>query len=128
MSICECEGPIKVKTRVSHTCCTCNQPVKGLQLKKKLKYMAIIGVVGYGVGQVTENVIFDNRYPLEVEYSILDACVNSSGSPLSLKQYRSKQKVCLCAVGETINTVNYSSYKSSSHEFNQVLLRNLNRC
>lgn len=128
MSNCKCEGPIKVKTRISHTCSSCQKAVKGLQFKKKLKYAAIIGVIGYGSGQALESVVFDNRYPLDVEYSIIDACVNASGKALSSSQYKNKQNLCLCAVEDTINDVSYSTYKSSTHIFNQSLQRSLNKC
>ena len=128
MSNCKCEGPIKIKTRVSHTCGSCQKIVKGFQFKKKLKYAAIIGVIGYGSGQAMESIFFDNRYPLDVEYSIIDACVNSSGKALSSRQYQNKQKLCLCAVEDTINDVSYSSFKSSEHLFNQSLQKSLNKC
>ncbi|MBF4385598.1 hypothetical protein EA848_17800 [Vibrio anguillarum] len=126
MSICECEGPTKVKT--SYICTECNKSVKSWQLKKKLKYIGIIGVIGYGVGQATEAVIFDNRYPMEVEFALTDACVNSSGRSLSSSQYQKKQTLCLCAVERTISDVSYSDFKSSKHLFDQNLKRNLNKC
>lgn len=126
MNNCDCEGTHKVKT--SYTCATCNKPIKGCQLKKKLKLVGIIGVIGYGVGQAAETVIFDSRYPMEVEYSLTDACINSSGRSLSSSQYQQKQTLCLCAVERAINDVNYSDFKSSKHLFDQSLRRNLNEC
>ncbi|PSU34566.1 hypothetical protein [Photobacterium lutimaris] len=126
MSNCECDGTTKIKTL--HICSKCNKPIKGWQLKKKLKYAGIIGVIGYGVGQATEAVIFDNRYPMEVEFSLTDACINSSGRSLSSSQYQKKQTLCLCAVEGAINDVSYADFKSSKHLFDQSLRRNLNEC
>ncbi|EGR9010206.1 hypothetical protein I8D50_004398 [Vibrio vulnificus] len=126
MSICECEETTKIKT--SYTCTECNKPVKSWQLKRKLKYVGIIGIIGYGVGQAAEAVIFDNRYPMEVEFSLTDACINSSGRSLSSSQYRKKQTLCLCAVEGAINDISYSDFKSSQHLFDQSLKRKLNEC
>ncbi|MPW35211.1 hypothetical protein [Vibrio sp. B1Z05] len=126
MSNCECEGAPKIKT--SYTCATCNKSIKGWQLKKKLKLIGIIGVVGYGVGQSAESVLFDSRYPMEVEFSLTDACINSSGRSLSSSQYQKKQTLCLCAVRGAINDISYSDFKSSKHLFDQSLRRNIHEC
>ncbi len=69
---CECEEPTKVITRLSHICNECKKPVNGLQLKRKLKYLAVVGAIGYGTGQATEAIVFESRYPLKVEFSIVD--------------------------------------------------------
>ncbi|RVU31018.1 hypothetical protein [Neptunomonas marina] len=124
----ECECNESTKVNVCYTCASCEKPIRGWQLKRKLKYFGLVGVIGYGLGQAMEAVVFDARYPMEVEFSLIDVCINGSGSSLSASQYKRKQSLCLCAVEGAIGDVSYSEFESSKYLFEQSLRRNLEEC
>lgn len=85
-----------------------------------------VGVAGYSV--VDRNVLDSNRYPLNVEYAMVNACTNGDLSALPRELYDSKQEICLCAVEKIVDDVPLSELKGGKAEFGQILAKGLDEC
>ena len=109
-------------------CRTCNKTIKKITITKPYKVAALLAVVSFGASQFIEYVVTDNRYPLGVEYAVLDACVNSYRSVISYGSYGSKKKICLCALEETMNEISYIRYKVDEDGFLDALRENAKEC
>lgn len=74
----------------------------------------VVGTLGgYKVNAALE----EARYPLAVEYAIVDSCVNSSSNMVSVSWYTNKRKTCLCALEKTEEKISYSDYKADQRSF-----------
>ncbi|MBF4327986.1 hypothetical protein EAY16_22160, partial [Vibrio anguillarum] len=73
--------------------------------------------VGLFGGYKVNGALEDERYPIEVEYAIVDTCINSAKNMASVSWYESKRETCLCALAETEKSVPYSDYKSDQQLF-----------
>lgn len=85
-------------------------------------------VIGLVSGQVADFVLFDNRYPMHVEYSIVDACANSNPELVSKNIYIDRRNVCLCAMQDTMNEISYIRYKADKESFLSAFRKNSNEC
>lgn len=75
----------------------------------------IIGVFG---GYKAEQAIFkDQRYPVKIEYQLLDHCINSSRNLRGLSQQAKKTEVCICALNKTMKEFSYKDLKESELKF-----------
>jgi phage FluMu protein Com len=112
-------------------CSKCEKSLKGYNYRKfsKLVLSASSAIVIGAIGGYKANGYMDDvRYPLEVEYSIVDTCVNSSGNAMSISWYKNKRDICLCALESSMSDVSYSDYKSDKTAFMTAFKRNANSC
>ncbi|ASA57947.1 hypothetical protein [Vibrio gazogenes] len=100
------------------TCKKCEKNFKGFKFSKRKLVSASTALLLGAVGGYKVNTALDKeRYPLEVEYAIVDTCINSSKNMVSVRWYESKRERCLCALAETEKSVLYSDYKSDQKLF-----------
>jgi|GEM_PF-1597122 hypothetical protein len=76
---------------------------------------AIIGI-GSGIA-VDEYFIDPNRYPVNVEYSIINSCISQYDRPLALSKFRIKKAVCETTLVQTQKKYNYNNYKNDKNGF-----------
>lgn len=126
-----CEELNKIDFSENIKCSKCDENFKGYRFKKYSRLaisassaLAVGAVSGYGLNETLET----ERYPLEVEYSIVDTCVNSSGNSMSVSWYKNKRDICLCALDSTMSDISYSSYKSDNSEFVSAFTYNVEKC
>lgn len=111
------------------SCNNCNKSFKGFKFsQRKLISAGAALVVGAMGGYKVNTALEDIRYPLAVEYAIVDSCVNSSKNLVSTSWYENKRDICLCALEKTIDQVSYSSYKSDQPTFVSTLKQNASTC
>nr|WP_241573597.1 hypothetical protein [Vibrio parahaemolyticus] len=84
-----------------------------------------VGVVG---GYKVNSAFDEERYPLEVEYAIIDTCINSAKNMVSVSWYEGKRETCLCALSLTEKSVPYSDYKSDQNLFLSNFKLNARSC
>lgn len=115
-----CATSNKIEFAEHIICCKCDKSFKGQsfgKLKKPLISAGAALVIGT-VGGVTLDQLMDvNRYPLAVEYAIIDSCLNGSNHSVSISWYQDKREICLCAVQDTIENVPYRDFKSDNSLF-----------
>lgn len=59
----------------------------------------------------------NERYPLRVEYEIIDTCINSSSAPMSRTTRESKAEICLCALEHTSREFSYHAALKNDQDF-----------
>ncbi|WP_019601168.1 hypothetical protein [Teredinibacter turnerae] len=125
---CSCGDKVEVGATVEFHCKTCNKVIEKFTIKSPLKAAGITAILAYGGSQFIDYAITDNRYPLDVEYSVLEACSSSYKVPLSYSSYGSKKKLCLCALEDTMNEISYIRYKVDEKGFLKAFEENAKSC
>ncbi len=109
-------------------CGSCTNIIYKKTITNPYKVAGIIVVLSYGVGQFVEYALTDNRYPLDVEYAVLEACTSSYKKSLSYRTYGSKKELCLCALENTMNEISYIRYKVNEEGFLKAFENNAKSC
>lgn len=125
---CSCSDKAEVGATVEFQCKTCGSVIEKFTVKKPLKAAGIAAILAYGGSQFIDYAIFDNRYPLNVEYAVLEACSSSYKEPLSYSSYGSKKKLCLCALEDTMNEISYIRFKVDEKGFLEAFEENAKSC
>ncbi len=96
--------------------------------KPLLSATTALFIGAYGSYKISD-VFFDHeRYPLRIEYEIVNACVNSSERIVSSSVYLKKHDVCLCAQQATSRTISYGEMEADPHAFTAAFKRNAAGC
>ena len=124
-----CQKDNEIEFAENISCSECEKSFKGFKFsKRKLVSASSALLVGALGAYAVESGLDKERYPLEVEYAIVDTCVNSSKNMVSVSWYESKREACLCALEKTENDVAYSDYKSDQAIFLRTFKQHANRC
>lgn len=126
--LCNCGDKAEVNATVKFHCKTCFNVIEKFSIKKPLKAAGLAAILAYGGSQFIDYAITDNRYPLDVEYAILEACSSSNQKPLSSSHYRAKKELCLCAFEDTMNEISYIRYKVDEKGFLTAFESNAKSC
>ncbi len=125
---CSCGEKAEIGATVKFHCKTCASVIEKFTVKKPLKAAGVAAILAYGGSQFVDYAITDNRYPLDVEYAVLEACTSSHKQPLSYSSYGSKKKLCLCALEDTMNEISYVRYKVNEKGFLKAFESNAKSC
>jgi len=104
---------------------------KCLWIKKipiTLKATVITALLAYGGSQFIDYGITDNRYPINIEYAVMNACVNGYNGSISSGGYKRKEKICLCALEDTMNEISYIRYNLNKKGFSKAFRENTKEC
>lgn len=80
-----------------------------------LIFAGAVGVGGYQINNLTS----PNRYPTNIEYSLINRCLNNN-EYISTKAYKIKFKRCVDAFEKTKDDISYSFYKKNPNKFNKL--------
>lgn len=125
---CSCGNKAEVGAAIEFQCKTCEKVIEKFTVKKPLKAAGIAAILAYGGSQFIDYAVTDNRYPLDVEYAVLEACSSSYKELLSYSNYGSKKKLCLCALEDTMNEISYIRYKVDEKGFLKAFEENAKSC
>ncbi|EOG7646669.1 hypothetical protein BFX12_04130 [Vibrio cholerae] len=124
---CQTDNDIEFAENIA--CKECKKNFKGFKFSKRKLVSAstalLVGAIG---GYKVNSALDEERYPLEVEYAIVDTCVNSSKNMVSISRYANKRETCLCALAQTEKSVPYSDYKSDPQLFLSKFKLNAKGC
>ncbi|GLR05223.1 hypothetical protein GCM10007906_28110 [Vibrio hyugaensis] len=124
---CQADNDIEFAENIS--CKECEKSFKGFSFSKRRWVSAsttlLIGAFG---GYQVNNAFDEERYPLEVEYAIIDTCVNSSQNMVDVSWYENKRDTCLCAMSKTEKAIPYSEYKADNKPFIAAFIHNSKSC
>lgn len=125
---CSCGDKAEVNATVKFHCKACSSVIEKFVVKKPLKAAGLAAILAYGGSQFIDYAITDNRYPLDVEYAVLEACTSSYKQPLSYSSYGSKKQLCLCALEDTMNEISYARFKVNEKGFLNAFEDNAKAC
>jgi len=127
---CQLENKIEYADNI--VCSGCKESFSGYTYKKFKKPLIsattalIIGI--YGTHKINEVYFEEQRYPVHIEYELIDSCVNSSSRVLRSSQYVTKKQTCACALEQTMLEVDYSELKKSESKFLTHFRINIGKC
>ncbi len=115
-----CSTDNKIEFGENIKCSKCNETFAGHSYQKVNKpVLSTVMAVGIGIiGTVQVDRHFgEHRYPLKVEYELVDSCVNGSHSILNSKQQVLKTQACVCALEHTIEDISYDEFNENESDF-----------
>lgn len=127
-----CAADNKIEFGENIVCYECKKSFSGHSFKKFKKPMisatAALFIGAYGTYQVDQYFFEVNRYPVNVEYELLDNCINSSRLKRSSFQHINKSRVCTCALEKTMEAISYSDFRKSDSGFLSRFRNNTASC
>lgn len=105
-----------------------NSEPKGKGKKPLISTFTAILIGGIGVYEIDKRFFVENRYPLAVEYEVVDACVNAGNSMLTAAQQKRKKEICTCALVKTQVDISYKDMQKDGKVFASRLKENANNC
>lgn len=103
---------------------TCKHCEKSLIETKFIKPVVSAGVAfivaltaGLGGGKVLDDYFEKSRYPIEVEYSVIERSLTSDDAPIARSLYGLKKNVIIRALEETQKEIDYEEYKENRVAF-----------
>ncbi len=113
-----CQKDNEIEFAENISCSECEKSFKGFKFSKRKFVSASAALIVGTLGGYKVNAAFEDvRYPLAVEYAIVDSCVNSSSNMVSVSWYTNKRKTCVCALEKTVEKVSYSDYQADRQSF-----------
>lgn len=105
-------------------------------VKNTLTKAVAIGALSIGaIGGYEANDAFDKmgssseyRYPLEVEYALVDSCIKKRSILYRTNDFLKARKKCLCAIETTTKEVSYHQYQNDIAEFENAIRYSVQRC
>lgn len=94
-----------------------------------LMALSLGGVSGHYIDDIVEKYNLQaDRYPLNVEYSIIKKCISNYSEPISKKVYSNKKNICICALEKTELDYDYSSFNNDKNKFLNIFEINARKC
>lgn len=116
-----CSSENKIEYGENIVCGECKKTLAGhtyKRFKKSLVSATMALFIGaYGTYKIDKAFIEDERYPVGVEYELIDSCINSSRNFMGSDWRINKAKVCVCALEETMSDISFEDMKKSESEF-----------
>lgn len=125
---CGCGDNTDIESTVKFECKKCSALIEEFKIKKPLKAAGIAAILAYGGSQFIDYAISDNRYPMAVEYAVLEACSSSYSRSMSSLTLGSNKKRCLCALEDTMNEISYIRFKVNESAFVSSFRENIKSC
>ncbi len=113
-------------------CGKCKASLSGYAYRKYkepiITAISALVIGAYGSYKIEHAYFDDARYPIRMEYAIIDSCISSDIVSLSTDQFRSKKQICLCAFEKTTKEIPYSELVKESNSFTNTLRMNVETC
>jgi 20S proteasome alpha/beta subunit len=110
-------------------CGSCQKTLAGHFYKRAskpfLSTAIVVGITAFG-GYSLLSEDNSDRYPIAVEYELINSCSNLSYGALSRKSAATKQNMCICALKETMSEISY--HKIDNSNFSNSFSNNLQNC
>ena len=127
---CSAENNIDVGREI--VCGKCKASLSGFVYRKYkeplLTAISALVIGAYGSYEIEHACFDDARYPIRIEYAIIDSCVTSDRAYLSTEQFRSKKQICLCALEKTAKEISYADFENNANAFSNTFKKNANSC
>jgi hypothetical protein len=127
-----CTTENKIEFGDNIICSKCKKSFTGHTYKKfKKPFLSataalLLGVYGtYKIDQVFFEI---PRYPIGVEYELVDLCINSSANIMDSPRRNQKRSICICALENTMKEVTYKQFIESEREFSSHFRNSLLKC
>tara|TARA_R110000744_G_scaffold52291_1_gene112084 strand:+ start:399 stop:803 length:405 start_codon:yes stop_codon:yes gene_type:complete len=79
-------------------------------------------------GYQVEKAISDDRYPMAIEYELINICSSEQLYSLPHKSAKEKTSLCVCALEKTVDDIVYSDFKENEKQFVSRFKSNIVAC
>ena len=104
-------------------------------MTKKEKIVSILSVLiigaisGHHIDDIIEKYNFEvDRYPLAIEYQIMENCISNYATPLPINLVKIKKDICVCAFEKTELAYAYDKYILDKDMFLTIFEEKANEC
>jgi hypothetical protein len=116
-----CSSDNKIEFGENILCSECKESFAG-HFYKKFKKPFISATTALFIGAIgtyhADQIFFEEqRYPIKVEYELIDSCVNASRTLINFERQAKKTQVCVCALEKTMEEISYKELKKSESVF-----------
>ncbi|ACU89414.1 hypothetical protein [Desulfomicrobium baculatum] len=112
---CKTENKIHLENT---NCEKCDKSFSGTKFKKAAASILMTSMLVssglFGYKQYQKN---SHRYPISVEYSIIDKCVSGSGYLIPREYVSHKLKICVYSLEKSQENISYSEYSGDTAQF-----------
>jgi hypothetical protein len=116
-----CSSENKIEYEENIICSDCKKSLAGHTYKRFKKPLisatAALFIGAYGAHKIDKEFIEDSRYPVGVEYELIDGCINASRNFMNSVWRVDKTKICVCALEKAMEDISYKDMKKSEPEF-----------
>ncbi len=127
---CDEENTIKLSSEIK--CKKCEEDLTKLKYSKFKK--PIIGAMtdfmigtpaAYQIGKYMHS---EDRYPVAIEYLIVNSCISQYKRPLRKAYIKQKKAICVCALSNTMKNIDYKEYKKDQEKFMDIFEQKAAQC
>ena len=83
-------------------------------------------MIGGFAGHQIDDFFDKTRYPIAVEYMLIDNCISSDERPMRSSYFYKKTEVCISAFSETIKEYDYDKYEKNRNGFMELFEQKAN--
>lgn len=125
----KCKKEKEIKFTHGLLCDHCKADISDYKYKKTALAATTALIIGAtGAHMVDKYVLAENRYPLETESAILDYCRNGHNSLIYQETQKQINEMCICALSNTLKTVDYSEIKKDTKKFLRQFDQQIDSC
>ena len=111
------------------SCSHCKHSFHGSKLAKKaLLPTSLALILGAVAATKIENTFEENRYPHEIEYALIEACVSGKKGVFYTSKSTEKFKICVCALKGAQEEVAYSDLEEKIPQFTSAMQESISSC
>ncbi len=94
-----------------------------------LMALTVGGVSGHYVDDLIEKYnLQTDRYPINVEYTIIEKCIFNYNEPINEKVHIDKRKICICALEKTEINYPYELFREDNNRFLNIFETKAREC
>lgn len=111
------------------SCSHCQSSFDKIKFAKKAMITAWSAlVIGGYAGHKIDDLLEPNRYPVEVEYALIESCAKG-GQEIGYQRLAvAKFGVCACALERTQKTIDFKRYKDKPSDFFSTMRTSVRSC
>ncbi|MBM9614723.1 hypothetical protein JWJ90_10540 [Desulfobulbus rhabdoformis] len=103
-------------------CVHCQKSLEKYTFKKTLIPGALLVAMGVGISHGYEyykdsHIVEYQRYPVKIEYALVDKCLTSYNSPMSRISFNKKRDACINAVEQVQEEISYPQFQKNQKAF-----------
>ena len=123
-----CYEENKINLSSAIKCKHCNEPLIGEKYSKPIISVMTAMILGISGGIFLDETFETDRYPINIEYNIIDSCLSNYEEPLKRGYYKQKRNICICALKKTENELDYGDYKKDKNNFLNIFEKEAKEC
>lgn len=102
---------------------------KNSKIVSILMLLGVGGIAGHNIDDIIEKYNLEaDRYPISMEFNILNNCISNYNEPIKRSVYSSKERVCICTLEKTQLEFSYEDYKINDIDFINIFENNVKDC